>query len=112
MPSRAVVWFRRDLRTADHPALLAAQAERFDPDGDYLRRWVPELAKLPAPAIFAPWQAAVPDLETAGIRLGTDYPHPIVDHRHARDRALSRFQEARGATVNRREAPRRRGRRR
>jgi hypothetical protein len=48
----------------------------------------------------------------AGIRRGTDYPHPIVDHRHARDRALSRFQEATGATVNRREAPRRRGRRR
>jgi deoxyribodipyrimidine photo-lyase len=70
------------------------QAERFDPDGDYIRRWVPELAELPAPAIFAPWQAAAPDLEAAGIRLGTDYPHPIVDHRHARDRALSRFQEA------------------
>jgi deoxyribodipyrimidine photo-lyase len=70
------------------------QSERFDPDGDYIRRWVPELAKLPAPAVFAPWRAATPDLEAAGIRLGTDYPHPIVDHRHARDRALSRFQEA------------------
>jgi deoxyribodipyrimidine photo-lyase len=71
------------------------QAEKFDPEGDYIRRWVPELAKLPAPAVFAPWQAAAPDLETAGVRLGTDYPHPIVDHRRARDRALSRFQEAR-----------------
>jgi deoxyribodipyrimidine photo-lyase len=70
------------------------QAEKFDPEGDYIRRWVPELAKLPAPAVFAPWQAAAPDLETAGVRLGTDYPHPIVDHRRARDRALSRFQEA------------------
>jgi deoxyribodipyrimidine photo-lyase len=70
------------------------QAERFDPEGDYIRRWVPELAKLPAPAVFAPWQAAADDLEAAGVRLGTDYPRPIVDHRRARDRALSRFQEA------------------
>jgi deoxyribodipyrimidine photo-lyase len=70
------------------------QAERFDPEGDYIRRWVPELAKLPAPAIFAPWQAATPELEAAGVRLGTDYPSPVVDHRRARDRALSRFQEA------------------
>jgi deoxyribodipyrimidine photo-lyase len=72
------------------------QAEKFDPDGDYIRRWVPELAKLPTPAVFAPWQASAPDLEAAGVRLGTDYPHPIVDHRRARDRALSRFQEATG----------------
>jgi deoxyribodipyrimidine photo-lyase len=70
------------------------QAEKFDPEGGYIRRWVPELAKLPAPAVFAPWQAAAPDLAAAGVRLGTDYPHPIVDHRRARDRALARFQEA------------------
>jgi deoxyribodipyrimidine photo-lyase len=70
------------------------QAERFDPEGEYIRRWVPELAKLPAPAVFAPWQAAAGDLDAAGVRLGTDYPRPIVDHRRARDRALSRFQEA------------------
>jgi len=72
------------------------QAERFDPEGEYIHRWVPELAKLPAPAVFAPWQAATSDLEAAGIRLGSDYPRPIVDHRRARDRALARFQEASG----------------
>jgi deoxyribodipyrimidine photo-lyase len=70
------------------------QAERFDPDGDYIRRWVPELARLAPPAIFAPWQASPADLEAAGVRLGADYPLPIVDHATARRRALARFQEA------------------
>jgi deoxyribodipyrimidine photo-lyase len=70
------------------------QAEKFDPDGDYIRRWVPELSKLQPPAIFAPWQASPADLEAGGVRLGSDYPHPIVDHMTARDRALARYQEA------------------
>jgi deoxyribodipyrimidine photo-lyase len=69
------------------------QAEKFDPDGDYIRRWVPELAKLRPPAVFAPWQADPADLAAAGVRLGRDYPHPIVDHADARRRALARFEE-------------------
>ncbi|HET7519275.1 MAG TPA: deoxyribodipyrimidine photo-lyase [Actinomycetes bacterium] len=71
-----------------------AQAGRFDPDGDYIRHWVPELAKLQPPAVFAPWQATPDDLAAAGVRLGRDYPHPIVDHLPARNRALARHQEA------------------
>jgi deoxyribodipyrimidine photo-lyase len=70
------------------------QAEKFDPGGDYIRRWVPELAKLDPPAIFAPWRASPADLRAAGVRLGAEYPHPMVDHLTARDRALARFQEA------------------
>ena len=69
------------------------QAEKFDPDGDYIRRWVPELSTLDPPAIFAPWRATPADLEKAGVRLGADYPHPIVDHIAARNRARARFQE-------------------
>jgi deoxyribodipyrimidine photo-lyase len=71
------------------------QAEKFDPDGDYIRRWVPELAKLQPPAIFAPWQAGAADLEAGGVRLGADYPDPIVDHTTARNRALARYEAMR-----------------
>jgi deoxyribodipyrimidine photo-lyase len=76
------------------------QAEKFDPEGDYIRRWVPELAKLEPPAIFAPWQAASADLEAAGVRLGADYPHPIVDHKPARERALARLSTTSSSPVD------------
>jgi deoxyribodipyrimidine photo-lyase len=66
-----------------------AQGERFDPDGSYVRRLVPELARLPAPYIHSPWQAPAAVLRDAGIRLGKDYPQPIIDHRYGRDRFLA-----------------------
>lgn len=65
-----------------------AQSQRFDAAGQYLRTWAPELRRLPDKAIHAPWQAPQAILAEAGVRLGENYPHPIVDHAEARQRAL------------------------
>ena len=71
------------------------QAERFDPTGDYVRRWVPELADLPAPVIHEPHLADPEVLATAGVKLGVTYPEPVVDHAEARDRAIEAYERAR-----------------
>lgn len=68
------------------------QGAKHDPDGAYVSRWVPELAELPAKWAHRPWEAPGEVLTAAGVALGRDYPHPIVDHYHARDRALSAFE--------------------
>jgi deoxyribodipyrimidine photo-lyase len=73
------------------------QAETYDPDGAYVRRWCPELSRLPAPEIHAPWTAPADLLTSAGVELGGTYPHPIVDHMEARARALAAFEAAKVA---------------
>lgn len=66
-----------------------AQGEKFDAEGRYVRRWVPEIARLPDKYIHAPWTAPREILAGAGLRLGHDYPRPIVDHAEGRARALA-----------------------
>ena len=72
------------------------QGEKFDPEGAYVRTWVPELAGMPTQWIHKPWEAPADVLRGAGVVLGNTYPHPIVDHGLARDRALAAFQEIKG----------------
>lgn len=72
------------------------QGKRFDPDGDYVRRWVPELRNLSTKYIHQPWEAPDKALEDAAISMGKTYPMPIVDHSMARQRALAAYDMVKG----------------
>lgn len=73
------------------------QGEKFDGDGAYVRKWVPEIASLPDQFLHKPWEAPLLVLKAAGVRLGETYPKPIIEHEKARKRALSAFQSLKGA---------------
>ncbi|MEO5796412.1 MAG: FAD-binding domain-containing protein, partial [Rhodoferax sp.] len=68
-----------------------SQSERFDPEGKFIRRYLPQLAQLPNAAIHAPWLAKPMELQAAGLVLGKDYPLPIVAHDAARTKTLLRY---------------------
>jgi deoxyribodipyrimidine photo-lyase len=68
-----------------------SQGEKFDPHGNYVRRWCPELARLPDEWLHRPWEAPPEILVRAGVQLGRDYPKPIVNHAAAREAALAAF---------------------
>ncbi|MDD2608922.1 MAG: deoxyribodipyrimidine photo-lyase [Giesbergeria sp.] len=68
-----------------------SQSQKFDPDGKFIRRYLPQLAALPTPALHAPWQARPLELQQAGIVLGQHYPLPLVQHDAARLRTLERY---------------------
>lgn len=71
-----------------------SQGEKFDPDGIYVRRWIPELERLPNRWIHQPWKAPGRDLTDAGIGTGSTHGRPIVDHHEARSRALNALQKS------------------
>lgn len=68
------------------------QGEKFDESGDYVRKWCPELARLPRKHLYQPWEAGPLILHEAGIKLGETYPNPIVDHKTGRQRALDAYE--------------------
>ena len=68
------------------------QGQKFDPDGDYVRQWIPEIASLPNKYLFHPWEAPASVLKQAGIMMGMTYPAPIVDLKQSRNIALEAFQ--------------------
>ena len=71
------------------------QGEKFDPNGEYVRKYVPELANLPNKYIHQPWTAPAEILTAAGVVLGESYPKPIVNHKSARERALAGYKMCR-----------------
>ena len=70
----------------------STQGQKFDPGGEYTRHFVPELKMLPDKYLFSPWEAPEDVLQKAGVKLGENYPQPIVDLKLSRVRALDAFQ--------------------
>lgn len=75
------------------------QGEKFDSEGDYTRRYVPELRAVPDKYLFRPWELPAEVQRAVGCRIGEDYPAPLIDHRVGRERALEAFEQVKEATA-------------
>jgi deoxyribodipyrimidine photo-lyase len=75
------------------------QSRKFDADGSYIRRLVPEVARLSGRDVHAPWMAPAPVQQAAGCVVGRDYPAPLVDHAKARQQTLARYAVVRGSAL-------------
>jgi deoxyribodipyrimidine photo-lyase len=71
------------------------QSEKFDKEGSYIRKWIPELSSLSTKQIHSPWEVNDEKLNEVGVQLGINYPYPIVDHSFARERCLEAYKTAR-----------------
>lgn len=67
------------------------QGKKFDPDGEYIKTWLPELAQLPAKFIHQPWELDKDELESCGVRLGDHYPTPVISHNQGRQQAMDAY---------------------
>ena len=76
------------------------QQRKFDPDGEFVRRWVPELRDVPLERLFEPWRMTGDEQEAAGCVIGRDYPEPVVEHQAERRAASERFRRAAARAVS------------
>ena len=77
-----------------------SQSQRFDPEGKFIRKYLPQLSKLSLTAIHEPWSASLADLAAAGVVLGQNYPHRVVIHEEQRQRTLERYAAAKQASTS------------
>jgi deoxyribodipyrimidine photo-lyase len=71
------------------------QGQRFDPEGVFVKQWLPELRGVPIEYVHEPWKLSASDQRQYGVKIGRDYPAPIIDHGFARDRALRHYRHSR-----------------
>ena len=87
----------QDSYQALEPAPMRAAGLKFDADGRFIRQYLPELARVPERYVHAPWTMSAEQQEAVGVKIGRDYPAPIVDHAQARAITLKLYAEAAAA---------------